>query len=186
MGLGKRQIENFFEEGIITKFDHIFKLERNNNIYQLEKKEGWGEKSAQNLFLAINNKRKIPLDRFIYSIGIRYVGLSNAKLLASYFVNFDSFYNFFIELSSCNINVVTNNSKYKDIINIDQLGEKVINTIIEYFKDDIAIKMLDELIKELEIIDYKIKSNINQKIIIFTGTLANMSRMEAKKKRQKI
>ena len=182
VGLGKRQIENFFEEGIITKFDHIFKLERNNNIYQLEKKEGWGEKSAQNLFLAINNKRKIPLDRFIYSIGIRYVGLSNTKLLASYFVNFDSFYNFFIDLSSYNINEVTNNSKYKDIINIDQLGEKVINTIIEYFKDDIAIKMLDELVKELEIIDYKIKSNINQKIIIFTGTLANMSRMEAKKK----
>ncbi len=111
--------------------------------------------------------------------------MSNAKLLASYFVNFDSFYNFFIELSSYNINEVTNNSQYKDIINIDQLGEKVINTIIEYFKDDIAIKMLDELIKELEIIDYKIKSNINQKIIIFTGTLANMSRMEAKK-RQKI
>ena len=78
----------------------------------------------QNLFLAINNKRKISLDRLIYSIGIRHVGLSTAKLLAGFFIKFDSFYDFFYELSAFNAQEIIVNKKYKEIINIDQLGEK--------------------------------------------------------------
>jgi DNA ligase (NAD+) len=185
-GLGKKQVENFFDEGLIREFADIFQLEKRNSAIQLEKKEGWGVKSVSKLFIAINNKRKIQLDRFIYSIGIRHIGQTSAKLLAGYYIKFENFYDDFIKLSKIDDAIIEESAIFRDVINIDQLGSKMIYAIIEFFKDDRSLKMIDNVAKELDIKDYNLKSNIIYKTIIFTGTLSSMTRMEAKKRAEDI
>lgn len=183
-GLGKKQIDNFFEEGRIKNFVDIFKLEEveKSSPNPLIKKEGWGEKSTQNLFNAINAKRKIELHRFIYALGIRYVGENTAKLIASNFISFKNFQDkMLLIIKHHNLE---SSQEWQDFIAIDGIGEKMAKAIIEYFSEEKNVSMLNELTKELEIIDAKINNSGNSKLsgktIIFTGTLSRMSRKEAK------
>ena len=181
-GLGKKQIENFFVEGRITNFADIFNLNKTKiNLTPLNQKEGWGEKSIDNLLFAIENKRKISLDRFIYAIGIRHIGQISAKMLAQHFMNYANFRNTFLEISKLARIDIENNSNYLELVAIDGLGRKMIEAIIEYFQNDLSLEMLFSLEKELEITDIKeVKSEFSNKTIIFTGTLNSMSRSEAK------
>ncbi len=185
-GLGKKQIDNFFEEGRIKNFVDIFKLEEHekSSLNPLISKEGWGEKSTSNLFKNINLKRKIDLHRFIYSLGIRYVGENTAKLLAN---NFTSFKNFKEKmLAIANADDISQNLDWQDFIANDGIGEKMAKSIVEYFAEKKNLVILEELEKELEIIDAKINNNRNSKLskktIVFTGTLSKMSRDEAKQR----
>ena len=189
-GLGKKQIDNFFEEGRIKNFVDIFRLQDSEKLSSnpLIKKEGWGEKSTTNLFAAINSKRKIELHRFIYGLGIRYVGENTAKLIAN---NFSSFKNFkekiLVIANSKNLDF---SQEWQDFIAIDGIGEKMAKAIIEYFSEDKNVLVLEDLEKELEIIDAKINQQSDSKLvgktIIFTGTLSNMSRAEAKAKAESL
>jgi len=191
-GLGKKQIDNFFLEGRIKNFADIFKLESleksgsNSLIVSLIKKEGWGEKSTNNLFKNINLKRKIELHRFIYALGIRYVGETTAKLLAN---NFISFQNFREKMLSIVNNRVLNSQDWQDFIAIDGIGERMAKSIVEYFSEENNLIILSELEKELAVIDTKINNNASElagKTIIFTGTLSAMSRNEAKEKAESL
>ena len=205
-GLGKKQIDNFFEEGRIKNFVDIFRLEsvEKSSLDNLPnghgvprpygpliKKEGWGEKSTKNLFEAINAKRTIDLHRFIYALGIRYVGETTAKLLAN---NFSSFENFKEKMLTIAKNNTAENSDWQDFVAIDGIGEKMAQAIVEYFSDPKNIAIIEELKKELQITDAKInqgsssanKNNLAGKTIIFTGTLAGMSRAEAKAKAESL
>ncbi len=189
-GLGKKQIDNFFEEGRIKTFIDIFRLENaeKSSLNPLSKKEGWAEKSVNNLFKAINSKRIIDLNRFIYALGIRYVGENTAKLLAN---NFNSFNNFKEKiLAIINAKNHKESQDWLDFKAIDGIGEKMALAIIEYFSDVRNIEAVENLQKELQILDAKINHQSNSKFagktIIFTGTLSKMSRAEAKAKAENL
>ncbi len=190
-GLGKKQIENFFLEGRVRSFADIFKLEEREltTPNPLSKKEGWGPKSIANLFLAINQKRKITLTRLIYAIGIRYVGITTAKLIASNFPSFANFKEKMIIFASLSEEELSNNQDYQNFVAIDGMGQKMAATIIEYFGDPKNLKLINCLESELEIINPIIQvsnSILSGKSVVFTGTLENMGRFEAKKKAEEL
>ncbi|NBV05828.1 MAG: NAD-dependent DNA ligase LigA [Proteobacteria bacterium] len=186
-GLGKKQIENFFNEGRIKNFADIFRLEANEKIAEnpLSKKIGWGEKSIENLFLAINSKREIALEKFIYAIGIRHVGETTAKLLAQHFISAKHFLEVMLILSKHDNQALNENREYQDFVALDGIGEKMAQAVLDYFRDQQSLKMVLDLEKELKILDSVVKnsdSHLSGKSVIFTGTLEKMTRAEAKKK----
>lgn len=184
-GLGKKQIENFFTEGRIKNFADIFRLEKNDSdpSNSLRSKAGWGDKSVDNLFFAINQKRKISLEKFIYAIGIRHVGETTAKLLAQHFVSYQNFKEKMLNLAN-NSEQLSTNQDYQDFVALDGIGEKMAGAILDFFRDQRNLQMVLDLENELQIDDAIIK-NSNSKLagqsIIFTGTLEKMTRAEAKK-----
>jgi len=146
VGLGKKQIDNFLQEGRIKSFADIFSLQEREKTSEnpLYKKLGWGEKSIENLFFAINSKRKISLEKFIYAIGIRHVGETTAKLLASHFISYKNFKNFIVNASE---------NDYQEFVALDGIGEKMAASIIDYFKDFRHQRMVFDLEEYLEISD---------------------------------
>ncbi len=191
-GLGKKQIENFFDEGRICSFADIFTLEEREKTSPnpLQEKLGWGEKSVENLFFAINQKRQISLEKFIYAIGIRHVGEATAKELAQHFISYENFRNVMFSLSKFPNETLQEaqddeHRDYHELVAIDGIGEKMAQAILDYFRDEKNLKMVLDLEGELKIAD-AIQKNSNSKLagksIIFTGTLEKMTRAEAKKK----
>jgi DNA ligase (NAD+) len=186
-GLGKKQIENFFIEGRVKNFADIFKLQEREKTGSnpLREKFGWKEKSIENLFFAINQKRKIPLEKFIYAIGIRHVGETTAKLLAQHFKTYQNFKNVLTNSAKKSLAELENDQDYQDFVALDGLGEKMAQAILDYFRDEKSLKMMIDLEPELQIEDAILKisnSKFSGKSIIFTGTLIAMTRAEAKKK----
>ncbi len=193
VGLGKKQIENFLLEGRIKNFADIFKLEKpQNDLLPLAQKEGWGDKSAQNLFTAINNSRQISLVKFIYAIGIRHVGEITAKLIAQHFISYKNFKDKMLQLAKINHEERLVNQDYQDFVALDGVGEKMALAILDYFYDPRNIAMLNDLENELEIsdvvkIDEKNSNNLLfAKSIVFTGSLESMTRAEAKNKAEQL
>ncbi len=185
-GFGKKQIENFFFEGRVKTFADIFRLEKfeNSSPNPLRKKAGWGEKSVDNLFAAINLRRKISLEKFIYAIGIRHVGETTSKVLAQHFLTGENFLQLMTSLAKENLENLVNIQSYQDLVAIDGIGEKMAQALLDYFRDERNLKMVLDLQEELEIQNAKIK-NLNSHLagnsVIFTGTLEKMTRAEAKK-----
>ncbi len=166
-GLGKKIVENFFKQKILRLPQDIFNLDYN----KIEKMEGWGDQSVLNLRYSINQKKKISFEKFIYSLGIRHIGLENAKLISKnlkYPVNF-------LHLSKSN--------KIEELLNIDGIGETQINSIKSFFSNKINQKVVNELFKILQInnsFDTKKNGTLRNKTFMLTGKLAGMSRAEAK------
>lgn len=187
VGLGKKQIENLFNEGRIKNFADIFKLEEREKTSEnpLIKKEGWGEKSTKNLFTNINKKREINLEKFIYAIGIRHVGQVTAKVIAQHFYSYQNFHDKMLKMANIDENELAQDQDFTDLVAIDGIGEKMATSIIEHFKDEKCVKMITEVAAELNIqsaVIIKSDSKLAGKSIVFTGTLARTTRMEAKKK----
>ncbi|MDR2527150.1 MAG: NAD-dependent DNA ligase LigA [Rickettsiales bacterium] len=202
-GLGKKEIENFYKEGRIRSFIDIFLLEekeiklskeygddlfvniecKTNNLVPLIKKNGWGDKSTQNLFDAINKARVITLNQFLYAIGIRYLGEVNSKIIANHYVNISVF------LEKIKIANNHDSNEYKEFISIDGIGEGIGDAIIENFNREETLNMLYELQKHITILDYVKKNSggkLDGKIILFTGTLSKMTRAEAKSRAESL
>jgi DNA ligase (NAD+) len=178
-GLGEKQIEAFWSDGIINKPADIFYLEERdkNSLGSIANREGWGKKSAENLFKAINDKRKIALDRFIYAIGIRFIGSNNARLLA---LNYGSFINWRDAMTKA---VDTSSPEYSDLMSIDGVGDKVAGSILEFFAEEHNRAAINELASLLEIQPLaapKKDSPIAGKTVVFTGSLQKLTRQEAK------
>ena len=187
VGLGKKQIENFFEEKRVQSFADIFNLQKIEETSNdpLRQKDGWGEKSVNNLFKAIDEKRNIELEKFIYAIGMRHIGISTAKVLATHFVSYKDFLNILLTLKDLSDEELEENSIFQDLVTIDGLGKKMIIAVLDYFRDERSLNMIRNLGEVINIIDHKVsESNLEYsgKTIIFTGTLINMTRAEAKKK----
>lgn len=202
-GLGKKQIEKFYDQGRIRSFADIFLLEEREKSAgnPLKSELGWGEKSVENLFLAINQKRKITLEKLIYAIGIRHVGESTAKMLAAYFCNYHIFSSKMKKFASENLDEISNNkteekqplnSEYQDFIALDGIGEKMAKAILDYFRNEKSLKMLLDIEPLVDIIDFEndksaglsekiIAKGLLQKSVVFTGTMQKMTRAEAKK-----
>ncbi len=166
-GLGKKIVENFWNLKLIQFPQDIFKL----NYKVIEKLDGWGTLSVENLKYSINQKKNISLERFIFSLGIRHIGLENAKLLSKHFVSFLNFQNFF----------KTNN--YNDLLNIDGIGETQISSIKSFFSNKTNLKIVNELGTLLKIKNAttkKIDGLLKNKTFLVTGKLVGISRAEVK------
>ncbi len=166
-GFGKKIVEKFWEINFVRLPQDIFNLD----YEKIETLDGWGSQSVNNLKFSIDEKRSISLERFIYSLGIRHIGLENAKLISKYLENSKNF----LQLSK--------NKKFDDLLNIDGIGETQINSIKEFFKNETNLKVVNDLNKSLKINDVKlIKKNgsLANKTFMLTGKLDGMSRAEAK------
>ena len=166
-GLGKKIVENFWNLKLIKYPQDIFELD----YEKIKKLEGWGNLSVENLKYSINQKKKISLDRFIYSLGIRHIGLENAKLLAKYFISFEKFKNF------------SNTNKYEYLLNIDGIGETQVNSIKNFFLNKINLQILNKLHKVLNIKNIMVAQKeglLKNKSFLVTGKLEGISRAEVK------
>jgi DNA ligase (NAD+) len=166
-GFGKKIVENFWNLNLI-KFPHdIFKLD----YTKIENLEGWGKQSVANLRYSINQKKTISFEKFIYALGIRHIGLENAKIITK---NLKSLKNF-IALSKKN--------NFDNLINIDGIGETQINSIKNFFKNSTNLHVLENLEKVLIVKNAENKKTdgiFSNKTFMFTGKLSSMSRSEAK------
>ena len=166
-GFGKKIVENFWNLNLI-KFPHdIFKLD----YTKIENLEGWGKQSVANLRYSINQKKTISFEKFIYDLGIRHIGLENAKIITK---NLKSLKNF-IALSKKN--------NFDNLINIDGIGETQINSIKNFFKNSTNLHVLENLEKVLIVKNaenQKTDGIFSNKTFMFTGKLSSMSRSEAK------
>ena len=166
-GFGKKIVENFYKIKLIVLPHDIFKLD----FKKIEKLEGWGKQSVENLKYSINEKKKISFERFIYSQGIRHIGLENAKILSKHFKSFSKF----MSLSKDN--------KYSDLLNIDGIGETQINSIKNFFSNKVNLNVLNEFQKILNIKDQLIEKKnglLKNQTFMLTGKLNGISRAEAK------
>ena len=183
-GLGDKQINDYFDMGIIKDPTDIFSLEQ---TYRKNPPQIWvyssGSKSKINtikdsaikLFKAINDKKNINFDRFIYSLGIRHLGSSTASLLASHFIAFNNMVSVF-KLHKLD--------EIDEVRSLDGIGDKVVNALIDFFQNRETLNLVNDLIKMgVTIQDYeKIETDsiLSGKRIVITGTLESMSRAEAK------
>ncbi len=166
-GLGEKQINQFYKLGFIKNFEDIFYIGRYKKI--ILDLEGWGELSFQNLIKSVEKSKNISLDKFIFSLGIRYVGETLSNLIAKEFLNIDTFIN-------------SSNDKVR-LFNIDRLGPKVINSIYNYMQNKKNQQIVLNLSKILNITNYrkpKLHNLFSNKNVVFTGTLSLVSREEAK------
>ena len=183
-GLGSKQIEQFISKDLIKNPVDIFTLEERNNrsLTKIENFEGWGKKSATNLFKAISERRNIELNRFIYAIGMRFVGKTTAQLIAENYTSFTNWFDSMIEIA----NKGKLSPEYQILLSIDGIGEKVINSISGFFSVDSNVSYIRELSNLLSIKDYisdkREDSALSGKIIVITGKMQSMTRQEMKAK----
>ncbi len=166
-GFGEKQARQLYDLKIISNIGDIFLLEKNKNIIQ--KLEGWGPLSFKNLTSSIEKSKKLSLDKFIYSLGIRFIGEVNAEILGKELKNINNFISLSNDTSA--------------LANIDGLGPKAVSSIIEYFSYAQNLSIIKKLSKTLDIKDNIISNSKNfftNKSIVFTGTLNSISRDEAK------
>ena len=164
-------IDTFWTLGFIKNPSDIFNL----NYDKLEKLDGWSELSVENLKTAINNSKKKPLDKFIYSIGIRHIGQENSKTLAAFFKTDKNFTELFVSNKRKNI--------LKNISDLDGIGDTQIKSLENFFSNERNSKIIKSLMSFLEIENFKKiskKGKLSNKNIMFTGGFEKMSRSEAK------
>ena len=168
-GLGERIIEDFYNMNYIRKIDDFYTLKKYKE--ELKMLEGFGEKSIENLLLSIENSKNNSLERLLFALGIRYVGEKCAKVLSSYYKNID--------------NII--NASFDELKEIDDIGEKIATSLVNYFSDEENIKLIDRLKNEGLNMNYlgnevdTSNENINGKTFVITGTLS-VSRDEVKEK----
>lgn len=193
-GLGSKIIEEFYAEGLVKSPADIFTLEERDkeSLTPLRAREGWGDLSAKNLFAAIEKRRVIPLERFIYALGIRQIGESTAKRLAAHFESVDALLSFFHHSQFLLPSPLPEGEGIlmETLTFIEDIGESVAGDVIEFFAEPHNIEILDELLKEITVTDYirpsTVDSPVAGKTVVFTGTLTKMTRAEAKSRAESL
>jgi len=179
-GLGARQIEAFFKDGWITTPADIFTLRARfgAGLRQLKNREGWGEKSAENLFDAIDEKRKISLKRIIFALGIRHIGESSAGLLANHYSEWGVF-----EAAMTHA-TPGQGEAWDELLAIDGVGTVLASSVVAAFQNEKERAAIDALVAELDVQPELVRASsgspVAGKIVVFTGTLEKMTRAEAK------
>ena len=166
-GFGKKIVENFWNLRLIKLPQDIFNL----NYDKIERLEGWGKLSVTNLKFSIEQKKKISLDRFIYSLGIRHIGQENAKLIAKHLKTAVSFFK------------LLDNENIENLSNIDGIGATQVKSIKKFFLNKTNLKVLSELDRDIKIdnaVLIKNKGLLKNKTFMLTGKLNGISRAEAK------
>jgi DNA ligase (NAD+) len=183
-GLGEKQIELFYDEGRILRPADIFTLaERDARLppdKQLAEKKGFGARSVENLFKAIEARRRIPLDRFIYALGIRHIGETTARDLAKALRTLDAFRSAALAAARGG----KDGDAYQELDNIEGIGATVVDALVDFFAEPHNLEALGDLLAEVEVEPFvrtaAAASPVADKTVVFTGTLERMTRPEAK------
>jgi DNA ligase (NAD+) len=184
-GLGEERIELFYDEGRIMQPADIFTLAARDarlpEDQRLAQKKGFGAKSVENLLKAIEARRKIGLDRFIYALGIRHIGETTARDLAKALGTFDAFRT----LAEAAAKGGKDSDAYQDLDNIEGIGSTVIDALADFFSEPHNVQALDDLLAEVTVEPFVRSaaahgSPVAGKTVVFTGTLERMTRNEAK------
>jgi DNA ligase (NAD+) len=181
-GLGEKQIEMFFEKEWVKEPADIFTLEKKHRKELLEE-EGYGETSVKNLFDAVNARREISLERFIFALGIRQVGETTALALARGYGSWKAFHD------ACLKVVKGDEETIAEMDALDQIGDTVIAAIRAYFAESHNRGIVERLTREVKILDAekpKTDSVIAGKTVVFTGSLEKMTREEAKAQAERL
>ncbi len=179
-GMGEQRIEEFYAEGLVQRPQDIFTLRARNerSLKRLENREGWGATSARNLFDAIEARRSIALNRFIFALGIPHVGETSARLLARHFGTFDSL------RETAKAAADPASEAHGELTSIGGIGPVVAEAIIEFFKEAHNEEMLDALLAQVTTEPVETvaaaHSPVAGKTVVFTGSLEQMTREEAK------
>ena len=144
-GLGEKQIALFYDEGWVKEPADIFTLEARNKKIKLEDYEGFGETSVRNLFGAINTRREIALERFIYALGIRHIGETTAQALARGYGTWKAFHDAARAVAKGDAEA------REDMDALDQIGDTVIDAIASYFGESHNVKMVERLTEHVRI-----------------------------------
>lgn len=181
-GLGEKIIEEFYTEGLITTPADIFRLQQHADAIRI--REGWGELSVNNLMQAIESRRDIALDRFIYALGIRQVGLATAKKLAQNYLTLDAWRQAMTAAGD------TADPAYQTLISISDIGPAVAADITAFFEAPVNTAALDDLAREVRVQPFvrrqQTDSPVTGKTVVFTGKLTRMSRDEAKARAEEL
>lgn len=176
-GLGEKQIEAFMTEGLIATPADIFTLAARDaqSLSRIKHREGWGEKSAEKLFTAIDTARQRSLPRFLYALGIRHVGEETAKLLAKHYTTLQTWMDAMRQFDE---------TTRAELLSIDGIGGTVVSALKDFFEEPHNLAMLEALVQQVRIEPYRpvlrADSAVTGKTVVFTGTLARLGRKEAK------
>jgi DNA ligase (NAD+) len=184
-GLGEKQIQEFYDDGLIMHPVDIFTLQKRDAraTKKLRDREGYGEVSVRNLFAAIDARRKIELNRLIFALGIRHVGEGNAKLLARHYGSIENFRSAMAEAASAQTEEGNASDAYADLNNIGGIGDIVADAVVEFFAEPRNVKALNDLLEEIEVppaAQTHSDSVVAGKTVVFTGSLEKFTRDEAK------
>lgn len=175
-GLGDKIIREFWEEKWIKSPADIFRLSKHAET--LKEREGWGELSVKNLLEAIEGRRAISLERFIYALGIRQVGQATAKKLAHHYETLEKLVS---EMRACKDR---ESPSFQALLDIEDIGPAVAEDVVSFFTEPHNISVIKDLQNELTIKDFvrakAVQSPVTGKTVVFTGTLSKMGREEAK------
>ncbi|CCQ72794.1 NAD-dependent DNA ligase LigA [Magnetospira sp. QH-2] len=173
-GLGKKQVEAFWEDGLVKQPQDIFSL----RAEQLTDREGWGEKSAENLIAAIAARRTIALDRFIYALGIPQIGQATGKTLAKNFGTLDAW------REAMDAASLVGSEARQQLSEIDGIGPSMIDDLLAFFSEPHNRAVVDALQDLLNVQAFEAPtvgdSPVADKTVVFTGSLETMTRAEAK------
>ncbi len=178
-GLGAKQIEAFYLEGRVTSPADIFTLQTQDaeNLKKLKDREGWGETSVKNLFKAIDDKRTIGLDRFIFALGIRHIGETTARLLARTYGTIDNI------IEAMDVANDEMSDAYQELVSIDGIGEIAATALVQFFAEPHNRQAVEALLQEVSPQAIEAVANdtpVAGKTVVFTGSLEKMTRNEAK------
>jgi DNA ligase (NAD+) len=174
-GLGTKHIQAFWEDGLIRRPGGIFRLDPED----IAKREGWGEVSAQKLVAAIDERRRISLERFINALGIPQVGQATARLLARHYRSLSHW------RSEMEAAEKPDSDARAALLDVHGIGADMAADIIGFFAEPHNREVLDDLAHEVTVLDHeaplrRVASPLAGKTIVFTGSLDSMSRSEAK------
>ncbi|SFC56583.1 NAD-dependent DNA ligase LigA [Tropicimonas isoalkanivorans] len=192
-GLGSKQVEQFHDDGWIKEPADIFTLEKRYGE-ALTARDGWGEKSAANLFRAIDERRRIPLDRFLFGLGIRHLGEVAGKTLARHFQSWAALRDTVdsagaepaadAEDARARRAVLADSPAWSELISVDGIGDALVQALVTAMRQPAEREVIDRLAAQLDIEDVAAPSTegspVAGKTVVFTGTLERMTRAEAK------
>ncbi|MGI9484192.1 MAG: NAD-dependent DNA ligase LigA [Hyphomicrobiales bacterium] len=178
-GLGSKQVEAFYHDGLVTRPQDIFTLEERDvrSLKKLKDKEGWGAQSVAKLFAAINERRKIGVDRFLYALGIRHVGETTAQLLARTYGDVETL------RSAMEAAGDKSGDAWDELNNIDGIGETMAAALVEFFAEEHNREVISALLEQVSpepVEAASTSSPVFGKTVVFTGSLERMTRSEAK------
>jgi len=179
-GLGNKQIEAFYKDGLIKNPADIFTLEVRDGaeFKKLKDREGWGATSVKNLFAAINERRRVDFDRLLFGLGIRHIGETTARVLARTYHDLDAF------LAAMTSMTGVDTEAYQDLIAIDGIGETVADALMGFFQEahnvDAIMALKDAGLDPSPLEAQDTGSPVAGKTVVFTGSLEKMTRSEAK------
>ncbi|MFE8872194.1 NAD-dependent DNA ligase LigA [Acetobacter persici] len=173
-GLGDRSIREFYDAGFLHTPGDIFRLQ--DHAEEIMKRDGWGEQSVRNLMQAIEARRTIPLSRFIYALGIRRVGDSNARLLARHYGSYENW------LEQLRKAALIGSDERLELGSITGIGSVIAEDLVAFMQEDHNLATLADLRASLTIMDEEAVSGgaLAGKTVVFTGTLHTLTRQEAR------